>query len=376
MTISESAAPPFVMKKPSVELPLLKYLVAARRSHLISLLGVLVVVMATTSQAATFCVTDGTDLDAALQAAESNGEDDVVKLVSGSFTPVSPSLFYFAEAGHSVVIEGGYDLGCAQRDDDASVTAIDGGGMRTLLRIDAFPGSGDITVRNLTLRDGLSVGGQSAVQLLGAGTNTVTLESAILRSNVGAVFQSQYYFPAVWLAADQGNIVVRNVLFANNDAASGIAPVWLLSSQGGNVTFNNNTVVANGATSGVEATEFDFYSGGTLSLANNILWGNVSGDIREAGNGESIELDHNDIGVRTMDTPTLEFGTLNTDPKFVSPSDYRLDPNSPLRDAGDSTAFGGVGLLDIAGMPRIVLKSIDIGAYEVKDDTVFHDSFE
>jgi hypothetical protein len=185
-----------------------------------------------------------------------------------------------------------------------------------------------------------------------------------------------YYVPAVWLASEQGGIAVRNVLFVGNDAPAGIPPVLLSRVQTGGdaVVFNNVTVAANGAVSGMAGVEFDIE--GPLSIANSVFWGNPNADLAIAQNSGSITLANNDIGTRTGSAPTTEAGTLAVDPQFVSANDRRLQADSPLRDAGDSAAPGGVGSTDLDGMPRIALGSVDIGAYEVPDDRLFGDGFE
>jgi hypothetical protein len=283
--------------------------------------------------------------------------------------------------GHSIVIEGGYSTAeggepCSQQTHDAAQTVIDGGGTQPLLRIDSAPVSGDIALRNLTLRAGQAAGISSALELLGAGANTVTLENAIVRDNRGTFFQATFYVPAVWLGAEQGAIVVRNVVFAGNDAPAGVWPVLVTHVQtaGAGVVFNNVTVRGNGMVSGFPGVEFDVE--GSLSIANGIFRDNGATDLGIVQNNGTITLDHNDIGARGGTLPDMETGTLDLDPEFVSGSDSCLKPQSPLRDAGNSAAAGGTGSFDVTGAPRIAFASVDIGACEVADDTLFRDGFE
>jgi predicted outer membrane repeat protein len=68
------------------------------------------------------------------------------------------------------------------------------------------------------------------------------------------------------------------------------------------------------------------------------------------------------------DYPAVTCGPGNLfglDPLFVNPDsgDYRLQPCSPLRDAGSNAAATGIPT-DIAGAPRIQGGTVDIGAYE------------
>ena len=59
------------------------------------------------------------------------------------------------------------------------------------------------------------------------------------------------------------------------------------------------------------------------------------------------------------------------DPMFVNPdsNDYRLQPCSPLRDAGTNAAVPPYLLTDLDGRPRILGGTVDIGAYEIPDFT-------
>lgn len=337
---------------------------------------------ASSCAAAVFCAADSASLAAALQASQGNAEDDTVRVVAGTHAPPGAlGSFYFAEIGHHLTIEGGLATPeggepCSQQDPGAAHTVIDGGGTRPLLRIDSAPGSGDITLRNLTFRAGQAVGISAALELLGAGANTVTLENAIVQWNTGTLFQSMYYVPAVWLAGEQGGVVVRNVVFAGNDAPPGVWSILVTHPQaaGSGVVFNNVTVRGNSAVSGYPGVEFDVE--GNLSIANGIFWDNGATDLGIVQNSGTIALDHNDIGARGGTMPDAEVGTLSIDPAFRSADDACLDPNSALRDAGDAAATGGIGAVDVTGAPRIAFASVDIGACEVPDDTLFRDGFD
>lgn len=338
--------------------------------------------LATHGHAAVFCVADSASFADALVQAQGNGEDDELRIRTGTYAPPGAiGAFYFAEIGHALSIAGGFqtpDGGapCSEHSEDAALTVIDGGGTRYLLRIDSAPGSGAIAVRNLTFRSGHAVGISAALELLGAGANTVTLENAIVQANVGTFFQDMYYVPAVWVAGDQGGIIVRNVLFLQNDAPAGVWPILITHQQaaGTGVVFNNVTVSGNGAISGFPGVEFDVE--GSLSIANSIFWGNAASDLGIVQNNGTIALDHNDTGVRTGTPPDVETGTLSVEPEFASGTNFCLSANSPLRDAGNSAAAGGVGIVDVNGAPRIAFATVDIGACEVPDDTLFHDGFD
>ncbi len=55
-------------------------------------------------------------------------------------------------------------------------------------------------------------------------------------------------------------------------------------------------------------------------------------------------------------------GNLDSDPRFVSASDWRLQPDSPAIDAGD--AYADAGSVDLLGQPRVAGCRTDMGCYE------------
>ena len=62
--------------------------------------------------AADFCVSTATELQNALTAAQTNGEDDVIKVVQGTYTG---NFTYTSDQGNSITLEGGYTAVCASR---------------------------------------------------------------------------------------------------------------------------------------------------------------------------------------------------------------------------------------------------------------------
>ncbi|MCC6410954.1 MAG: T9SS type A sorting domain-containing protein [Saprospiraceae bacterium] len=85
---------------------------------------------------------------------------------------------------------------------------------------------------------------------------------------------------------------------------------------------------------------------------------------------QSIENCYLDVDYCTI--PTLSCGSgIQTviDPLFVDPSngDFRLQPCSPLRDAGSNNAVPADLLTDLDGRPRILGGTVDMGAYEIPD---------
>jgi hypothetical protein len=62
--------------------------------------------------AAEFCVDNATDLQTALNTAQYNGDDDVIKVVQGTY---NGNFTYYTNEGYNITLQGGYTAGCALR---------------------------------------------------------------------------------------------------------------------------------------------------------------------------------------------------------------------------------------------------------------------
>jgi hypothetical protein len=78
------------------------------------------------AQAATFCVSSASGLLSALAAAGSNGEDDVIEVVQGTY---QGSFVYIPTEAFSLTIEGGYAAGCTSRVVNPANTVLDAMGL-------------------------------------------------------------------------------------------------------------------------------------------------------------------------------------------------------------------------------------------------------
>jgi hypothetical protein len=91
-------------------------------------------------------------------------------------------------------------------------------------------------------------------------------------------------------------------------------------------------------------------------VVNSIVWSNTAG---------SAGYNFSGTAVRYTSSPDLTHGVdgnLTNSPGFISANDYRLGPGSACIDAGsDVDVMTGI---DLAGKPRIVGDSVDMGAFE------------
>jgi len=120
-----------------------------------------------TSEAATFCVSTGAQLFSALETAENNNQNDVIKITSGVKVYANPVGYPYtweytpsnaAEADNSLAISGGWNTGCTTYSIGAQHTVLDGTGIdATVLHIahDAHfvhPGiNATVSVSNLSI---------------------------------------------------------------------------------------------------------------------------------------------------------------------------------------------------------------------------------
>jgi hypothetical protein len=355
-----------------------------RRLHLLALfvapLGVVF-----DASAATFCVSTAMEFQTDYAIAKTNGEANVIRLRTGTYaTPaggLGSTTIYDYDSPGSLVIEGGWSADgqtpCAVQSSDPASTVIDGMQLNKGLRISIGDDDNlDVTVRNLTFQ-----GGRSLIAITddrGAG-----LEIAGSASYVGDILVERCIFRdnAAYLLAGglnvstDGTANVRNNLFTGNTAPYAAA-VYVLDNNGLLVTVENNTIAENVATN-VNAQAAAMANEGMASRAitNNILWHNTTASQTDVIGTQGIYF--RNLIQRITGTPQPGSSkNIGVDPRFIGAADFRLAPSSPAMDAGDSSPYGGVSTLDLAGAARVSGPAIDLGAYEAFSDRVFRDGFD
>jgi len=331
------------------------------------------------ASAATFCAETVQELQNALTSAQSNGEDDTIRLATGTYL-LDEKLVYSTGENFSLTLVGGYlsvgSLQCLLWFPDPANTVLDGQGQTSLIELHGSSGSGAIGVGHLTFRNG--VGTDEHPVFIGgfAGySGAVTIQSSVFENLAG---RSDAGYTAVQISVDRGSLAARDNVFAGNTTDSGLQPVDLLINAAPiaplaptvnpNGGFNNNTVTGNGGGYAIGLRGSGFWS-----AANNVIWGNENGDVTL---GAHVALYDNDIGTY-QGTPDSETGGVSIDPRFVDAANgnYRLRADSPLIDEGIGDPYGGVGTYDAGGRERIVFAAVDIGAYELQDP-IFSDGFD
>jgi len=159
-------------------------------------------------------------------------------------------------------------------------------------------------------------------------------------------------------------ITVTGTLFSKNSCTSQVNPTACSGGirNAGRATVTNCTLSENSANTGIGGIS----NIGHLEISNTIVVENRSkiGDMMNTG---SLQGNNNLVG-RTTQADIMLYDPVK--PLFVDAAkgDYRLAADSQAIDKGDNQAAYDAGLdknsRDLAGNPRFVGESIDIGAYE------------
>jgi hypothetical protein len=346
----------------------------------------LILALAPRAHAANFCVSTGAQLQAALSTASDNGVDDTIKLEAGLYTGGVAVAFAYNNTSDnsSVKISGGWlSLGaifpCVSQSFGPTVSVLSGQGVRPVLRASGGPGtSGDITVENLTIRDGLSAADAAGLEVGGTGnfSGDLLIDRVDVDSNTATTIGG-----GGRIGSDGGSVTLRNSLFRNNRCGAYSCAVTVFTSFGNPASLRgfvgNNTFVNNRCSAGAPGTCFggaDVGGSARQAVYNNLFFDNDGADLYLAS--PNVLVFNNNVAVIDGDAPSSSGGNKNVrDPGFVEAAsqNYRLEPDSPLREGG--TAGYGSGTLDFDGNPRLNDQQYDIGAFE-NQNVLFKDGFE
>jgi hypothetical protein len=335
------------------------------------------------ARAATFCVDTSAELRTALMTASTNSESDVIRIRTGMYATADggAAFAYSTSQNFDLTLSGGWlpvaMFPCLLQSNALYATVLNGSGVRSVLRITPSAGTtGDITVENLTLRDGLAAESGGGLSFgLGGYMGDVVIDRVVFDRNEATLFGG-----GLSGSADGGTLSISNSLFLGNTCGSNFCAASITvnaaSPTSVRALFGNNTIVGNACVGGAPGcTTGGVRYGGSARAAfyNNAFAFN--GGIGLGIFSASLDLYGNNI-VNYSGTPAnMGFNLALTNPLFVDDAsdDYRLRYDSPLRNAG--TAGYPLGAIDLIGADRVNEFEPDIGAFE-NDEVTFRDSFE
>lgn len=335
----------------------------------------------TNVHAAEFCATSATGLQAALDSAANNGEDDTIRIATGTYVPPSANGFtFYSSEAHNLAIRGGhhYRQGnpCGLAFNSADLTVIDGGGSTALLHASFSPLAGNLSITSMTFRNGVNgiTGFPVSLGMMIGYAGNIDLQRIVVRDN-------QSTGPSIH-AYSEGSVTVRNSVFIDNVVTKAYMSAAIFDSDGtsgtAKLTFVGNTAAGNTAQlAGNYARIKLWVKSGTLDVYNNVFCGNADHDLQiDVASGVTATVASNDICSRGVWGGAIaEVANLDVDPGFAGGGSYHLRGNSPLRDSGDNNPPGGTDSVDAGGMRRVVFGTVDMGAYELQD-SIFANGFE
>ena len=269
------------------------------------------------AEAATFCVSTPNELQTALNTAATNGEDDVVQVLQGTYVG---SFIYSSNEVFDIYVKGGYTSGCGSRTVDPANTVLDANNTGPALALTSNQAA-KFMVKGLTLQDGTTSNGNGGGLYAHADGGNVTLTNNIIANNSatggqgwgsggGGVHVDVGYGTATLTSNtisnnsaeyDGGGVyvytfqevtpipakLVNNVISGNTSSIlGGGLHVW----GRGNVTLKNNTITNNTCQpcqwGGGGINVYLIGDDQTADIYNNIIWGNI------APNGRDIDIDN------------------------------------------------------------------------------------
>lgn len=323
------------------------------------------------ARAAVFCVDTPAELQAALDIAATNNQDDVIRLEPGVYAAPGGASFDYegAAENHDLVISGGWrtvgipptQIPCLLRlAIDPRQTQLTGGTTTGNLR--AWLGAGDLTIEGLTFASGHSLGTQAAGGAYLWADGDIRVQYSLFVGNEG-------FWAGGLQAYTTGTLhVVDNLFVGNQSQISNGAAV--LQAATGWVTHNGFVA----STSPQEAVQVLPNASNLFVLTSNLFWGNAVGDLEFELAPYPLPLLIRNL-VETLpqiagDIHPASVGNLSADPQFAPPGEcdrvlgWELGAGSPALDAGSLNPPGGMPAQDLIGHARLVGAGPDIGPLE------------
>ena len=335
------------------------------------------------ASATDFCVDTGHELEAAIEAAATNGQDDEIriasKVIKGS-TNLPPNARWPYQPGESdqftqLLISGGWSPAstCDQQELQPDATQIDAeyAAQAFLIQPTIQPWGGRVSISNLLITRGFLNSNQGAAVLFsatGPGAR-FTLERTVIVASKAQNAASNIVAASLGLGGQVR--LLNNAVFSNTVLRSGGSVVSVSCDQISTCYVTNNSIYENYLTD--NANHYGLALSGVVTASNNAVADNTLGDASHSGdeagpivNQQWITLRNNHFESEGFGAVYAESGTTTGDPKWTQAFLYMYpNPDSPLRNSGSNLPAGGLTSYDIDGDPRIQQSVVDRGAIEM-----------
>jgi hypothetical protein len=307
------------------------------------------------------CVTDATQLQNALTAAQANGDDDVIQLEQGTY---NGNFTFDSSEGKNISILGGHTSGCAGRVQDPTNTTLDGGTNGKVLEIKNTNG-GNIAVEGLTLQNGYATYGDSSPTYVYVGSGlyahaesasgqagSITVNNNIIKDNVADDYAraAGLYAKSTTSSGYANDVTISNNIIKNNTSnyrgPGGLyagAYSYGGAGTGGEISLTNNTISGNQSTSSGPGGGFvQSWSGDHISITNNTISGNSTGTTSDYVGGLELYSGYTENaagGNITLTNNTFADNTASADAGGVYAQLYGIGTLASGNFVGDSNTF-------------------------------------
>jgi len=238
----------------------------------------LVLALACNTQAAIINVPGDMSLQAALDIAEANNEDDTINVAADTYTPAA-TLTYAPVENHSLTIVGA----------GAGSTILDGMNSVRILRMDTTGADADITIRGMTFQNA-SAGDGGALYVRVTSAN-ITVEDSEFSANSATGFGAGAY-----LYCQAATATITNTTFSSNSTSGSRGGACYLS---GRITSLTNNTFSNNSADGRGGGIYVEHAWETATLTSNTFSNNSASS---TGGGAYIDAVPDGVIIATNNT--------------------------------------------------------------------------
>jgi len=220
--------------------------------------------------AAVFCVDTATEIQNALSTAASNGENDQVQIVQGTY--VGNFVYATATEEHDLAIQGGWTAGCVSREIDPANTVLDGNQTGTVLVLSADGRTVRFLVKGLTFENGMGRSGGGLFWKSGP-NNSIELTASVFANNTASNGGGGAYFEV-----SNGAVTVDHCSIYGNSARNlHGGGIDIKGVHGGEFIVTDSVIEKNeyfGYGGGVNLSVYGNNGRVNIVIANNVIEGN------------------------------------------------------------------------------------------------------